>query len=509
MSSNQSLNCFRCEKIATVFIPYNNRALCDTHLATFKEAYSFVNFASILINENNIEAINELVPKQATQVSELESVVEKTHEVPVQLIVDHLGELATGVEPATCKICRKPMQLHAQFATTKQKDQNASNVSDALEKAAAAGDATPSDQELQEVARPDFLTRFADGGRGVCLTCGGTGFQLFPFPRNIRDIYSHLNDDRKHDGHYNQLMDYSSRFRGFTKKIATDQNLPFYVTKIQNFAPNPDFDPNYLSDFGMPKIVGYGEIDFTNEPHRNLHSFLHAIGNMDFIFDAAHDHSDVKSLEELFALKDLPKEEADKKMLSPFCSSCFGHGSHPLSGHEEFEEYLQEMNAKAAESSRDIVRRRKTKKPSSPGVTKVIDLSTLQSGETSLQREGHAGPNIKPHDHHNKPHTYKKHEQSPGSGSSGTSQVKKKKSPSSGGGGRGRGKGSNPFALAPRKRNFFEKFPVEKWIYNAMNAVHDMTHTVYENPSYMYRNPNPMYYSVPRAQWGMAKPWRN
>lgn len=43
-----------------------------------------------------------------------------SHDVPVRHIVDHLGELATGVEPATCKFCGQAMELHAQWAPTKQ-----------------------------------------------------------------------------------------------------------------------------------------------------------------------------------------------------------------------------------------------------------------------------------------------------------------------------------------------------------------------------------------------------
>lgn len=517
MSSDKLLKCYRCEKIATTFIPDRSRVLCDVHVATFKEAYSLVTFSSVEIDDSNVEAIKDLLPKEATHVEDLSDVVEQDHRVPVQLIVDHLGELATGVEPATCKVCHKPMQLHAQFATTKQQDNKT--------RSAAVGEADPNQKEHEAIARPDFLANFADGGRGNCLTCGGTGFHLYTFPRNSKDIFKHLNDDNPTGGHYQQLMNYTNRFKEFNKDVATKNNLPFYVTKLQNLAVNPNFDSQYLSDFGLPRIQGYGEIDFTNEPHRNFHTFLHAISEMDPIWSIGHGHPDVNSLEELYALKDLPEEEANKKMASPFCSTCFGHGQHPLQGHEEFEDFIQEMTAKAAEISRSVKRRRK----SEPQATSVIDLSTLRSGDTPQERISHSGPNIKPHDHHNKPHTYQKHQPAPGapsssgSGSSGSgsgsSQVRvKRKAPSSGGGGNrrnrgggggGRGKGSNPFVLAPRKRTLFEKFPVEKWIYNAMNAAHDMSHTVYENPSYMYRNPNPMYYSVPRAQWGMAKPWRN
>lgn len=45
----------------------------------------------------------------------------RTHDVPVQHIIDHLGELATGVEPATCKVCGQAMELHAQWTPTQQK----------------------------------------------------------------------------------------------------------------------------------------------------------------------------------------------------------------------------------------------------------------------------------------------------------------------------------------------------------------------------------------------------
>lgn len=504
MSSNQNLNCYRCEKIATVFIPYNNRVLCDTHLTTFKEAYGFVNFSSIIINQDNIDAINELVPKQATQVSDLEPVIEKTHEVPVQLIVDHLGELAIGVEPATCKVCRKPMQLHSQFSTTKQKDET---------KSATAKTSGLTDKELQEAARPGFLANFADGGRGVCLSCGGTGLHTFAKPSDIKTIYKHLNDDGANSGHYHQLMDWTDRLKDINLEISTKGNLPFYITKYHNFEVNPSYDPKYLSQFPF-SLEGYQELDFTDKPHQVLHTLFHALGELNTVLQTNHGHADVETLEQLYGLGGMPETEALTRIQSPFCSSCSGHGEHPLRRHPDFEEYLQELTSRAGQPSRDEVRRRKPTRTFDPVTDAgVIDLSQLG------QREGHAGPNIKPHDHHNKPHTYKKHQQSPGSpsssGGSGSSQVRRK-SPSSGGGGKGRGgggkgrgKGSNPFALVPRKRTLFEKFPIEKWIYNAMNAVHDMTHTVYENPSYMYRNPNPMYYSVPRAQWGMAKPWRN
>lgn len=502
MSSNRVLNCYRCEKIATVFVPENNRVLCDTHLDVLREATGMRNIASIQINESNFDAIVEFAPKQSTKVEDLNTTVVDMQRVPVNLITDHLAELATGVEPATCKVCRKPMQLHSQFSITKQKDLHSPRKTPNSVNQRSAG---LSEKELQEATRPNFLANFADGGRGVCLTCNGSGLNIFDKPSDIRTIYKHINADNKNSGHYQQLMDLTSRIKDLNLDSAVKGNLPFYVTKYNNFDVNPHFVPGQLSEFPF-SLSGYQQFDFGDRPHQLLHTLFHAIGQFNPIMDANHGHADVDTLQELYNLGNLSEDEAFKKISGPFCSTCYGHGEHPLKNHEDFEDLLEALTQKSTEIPRDRARRRK------PGITfdpisdaGVVDLSKLKS-DTRQEVTGHAGPNIKPHDHHNKPHTYKKRQQTPGNSapSSGSSQVRQRKGPSSGG-----GRGKSQYNLVMKKPGLLSRFPVEKWLYETMNAAHDMTHTVYENPSYMYRNPNPMYYSVPRRQWGMSKPWRN
>lgn len=494
--SNQVLSCNRCSNVAEVYIPENDRVLCDHHFIIFKEAYSSLKFSSVNIDSSNVDAITEMLPsKQSTESTELSTGVQENHRVPFTLIIDHLGQLATGVEPATCKVCGKPMQLHAQFATTKQVQANFS------------GDAV---SELQEATHPDFLANFADGGRGVCLACNGTGLQVIQNPSNIKDIYRHFNDDRHDQGHYRQLIDLISSLKGMSPETAKKGNLPFLITRLSNFDVNSDFDPSKLSEFPF-SIAGYQQVDLRRDPHKTLHTLAHAFGEIQPIYLAGHAHPDVKSIEELYSLGDMPEEEAAKKIPSVFCSKCAGHGQHPLISHPDFAALLDEMNAKAEETSRDEQRRRKTVTEQFPG---AVDLSTIKS----TGKIAHAGPGIKPHDHHHKPHTYHKHNDGPGAApsaplsgeSSGFSMNDMAPARNRN---RSRGRGNPRYRIAPPKptgiAGFLEKFKVEKWAYDIMNAAHDMTHTVYKNPSYMYRNPNPMYYSVPRSGWGMSKPWRN
>lgn len=477
MSDDRLLNCQRCSSIATFYVPEKDRVLCDTHMATFKEAYVSMNFSTVEVNDENVEAIKELLPKQS---SELNTEVAEAPRVPVTLIVDHLAELATGVEPATCRICSKPMQLHSQFAPTKQV-------------AAAIDDSDESGEAVSNFLRsPDYLANFAEGGRGVCLHCDGSGLTKIENPSDQKTIYRHFNDDRADQGHYRQLMDVMNRLRGVDADTAARGNLPFMVTRYQNLDVNPNYDSSKTSEFPF-SIAGYKEFNFGENPHTTLHTLFHAMGQVDPILDVAHGH--VARL-------------GDQEVVSPLCQNCGGHGQHPMISDPDFADSLEEIYQKALEIPRDQQRRRKPVTTEDPKAAVV----PTESGTAFSSKTSHSGPGIKPHDHHHKPHTYKKRDKGPGATSPAGSGGKK---PGGGGGGGlslmkmpAMPGGGGGLSLKFKKKPFSLP-PVEKYIYDMMNALHDVSHTEYKTPSYMYRNPNPMYYSVPRQSWGDSRPWRN
>ena len=61
-----------------------------------------------------------VVGQAGTSVKDLVDEVGVGHRVPVELITDHLGLIATGVEPARCRYCNAPIEMHAQWAPTRQ-----------------------------------------------------------------------------------------------------------------------------------------------------------------------------------------------------------------------------------------------------------------------------------------------------------------------------------------------------------------------------------------------------
>lgn len=468
---DKNLNCYRCASAATTYIPEKNRVLCDTHLSTFKEAYASIDFSSVSIDDLNVNAIESMLTKNSADVTVGEVETASEHRVPIKLIIDHLGELETGVEPATCKVCKKPMQLHSQYEITKQ------------ELPTVKKGALPASQ-FREVTHPNFLANFADSGRGVCLGCNGTGIgRIIDDPSNIRTIYRHLNDEGKQQGHYNQLMDFMSSLRDVDKSQAMEGNLPFVITRYNNFAPNPQFDPSQISTFPF-SVAGYEQFDFGSgaRPQQVLHTLFHAAGEHNDAYHPGHDHYEGSAD---------PAQLQPQNMIKVLCPTCEGVGEHPHKGDPDVADELERVYQKSLEIPRDQQRRQ------------------ASAEEEVFEIVSHAGPGIKPHDHKNKPAHYQKRDQGAGGVSAPSSapraprspggprapRMKTPKAPGMGGGG----------GLFPRKKPFY----LEKFIYDQSNMWHDISHTEYKNPSYMYRNPNPMYYSVPRSGWGDSKPWRN
>ena len=99
------------------------RRLHDEKAKKNEEAASFVEKA---INKADqfIEKPSgtKKVGQSGTSVKDLvDNVGDGQHSVPVELVVDHRGEVEQRTEPATCKLCGKPMSQHAQWSPTKQR----------------------------------------------------------------------------------------------------------------------------------------------------------------------------------------------------------------------------------------------------------------------------------------------------------------------------------------------------------------------------------------------------
>lgn len=445
----KSLDCYRCSKVATVYVPEVERVLCDDHFEVFAEAYDSIKTSAIIIEDYLVDAISEnLVVKEA---SDLATGVAIPHRVPVTLITDHMGELMTGVEPATCKACGKPMQLHGQWETTKQTMQ--------VEGAASEG-----------ALDPDFLKKFDEEGNCLdCRTSDGLsrGFHLVDAPMTRQGLIAHLNGHDSADVHDLDKLDaqpdppahangqvhlqeiLGSVMADINKERAEKMNFPIYVDgnivywNNKHRAKDSVTFPIGMSDFNPEKDEegkakpGTG---MTFPSYNWLHSFLHHITGQ---FTAQNS-----------------------------CRTCQGLGHHPEMDTEDVRGHYDEQKIKAEELARKAEKSRKA-------------------------RIAHSGPGIRPHDHHTK----KKHYAPRSNGSSGGGMPKAMRS--SGGG--------KAFKV-PSAEGFssLRLPPIEKWWYDEMNRFHDITHTEYKNPSYMYRNPNPMYYSPgSHRNWGDSKPWRN
>lgn len=80
-------------------------------------------------------------------------------DVPETFITDHLGELATGVEPATCKVCGEAISRHAQWLPTKNvAKRTAARPTDKCKKCGST-----------ELNRPKEYT---SSGMSLCRNCG-------------------------------------------------------------------------------------------------------------------------------------------------------------------------------------------------------------------------------------------------------------------------------------------------------------------------------------------------
>lgn len=448
----KSLECYRCSKTATVYIPEMERVLCEDHFNVFAEAYDHFKTSSVLIEDYLVDSISEKIePKEA---SDMATGIEFNHRVPVTLITDHMGELMTGAEPATCKQCGKAMQLHAQWNTTKQMV-NASASQGALD--------------------PDFLDRFDElGNCKDCRTSDGLsrGYHLVDVPLTRSGMIAHLNGHSHNDANNTQLLDaqpdpdanasgsvhlqeiLGSPMGTVNKERAEKTNFPIYVEdgvvwwNNKHKAKQPvtfpigmsDFNPSY--DEEGKAVPGTG---MTFPSYNWFHSFLdHITGEM----------------------------QAPNS-----CQTCQGLGHHPEISEPDVSGYYEERKIKADELARKVEKAQKNKKRQRGLVT------------------AHSGPGIKPHDHHTK----KKHyaPRSNGFGSGGAGSIPK-------------AKGGGKAHKIPSAEGFMRLPPIEKWWYDEMNRFHDITHTEYKTPSYMYRNPNPMYYSPgSKRNWGDSKPWRN
>lgn len=445
------LNCYRCSKTATVYIPDTERVLCDQHFSIFNEAYSTFRTSAILIEDYLIDSIKEKL--DAKEASDRATGIEFNHRVPVTLITDHLGELATGVQPATCKSCGSPMQLHAQWTTTKQQFTGSASKG-ALD--------------------PDFLKKFDEHGN--CLDCRtndgiSRGFYLVDVPMSRDDMIAHLNghghgpDEQQHrqdspvpqetesgDVHRQEIL--GSPMATINKLKAESMNFPIYVDEdgwIQwnekHRAKQPVIFPLGMGDW-TPETDDKGNAipgtGMTFPSYNWFHSFLdHITGFRDGEFTAPNS-----------------------------CGTCDGTGMHPEIGEDDVSGYFEEARIKAERAQQ----------------------RDLRSKPKSKSKSAHAGPGVKPHDHHNKKKKYAPRKTGPmGRSSTGSLPVTK-------------GPGS---AFKVPGTGGFRIPGVERWWYDQMNMFHDITHTEYKTPSYMYRNPNPMYYSPGSRREMPNKPWKN
>lgn len=438
-----SLECYRCSKIATVYVPETQRVLCDNHFEVFAEAYEHLRTSAVKIDEYLVESIANVLPVKES--ADLDAGIDFNRRVPVTLIVDHMAELATGVEPATCKVCGKPMQLHAQWETTKQQFMGSSS---------------------EGAMDPDFLDNFDEFGN--CLSCRNPdgmslGFHLVDLGMSKNQLIAHLNGHNhketlqeidadpdpqaEESGNVHLMEILGSPMGTVTRKRAKELNFPIYVDDHIVYW-NPDHRAKKPINFPM----GMEDFNGMTLPSYNwFHSFLdHITGN----FTAPNS-----------------------------CGNCNGEGHYPDLYNPEVQAAFEERRVKAQEAPKIQERAEKRQR--------LLDKAT--------SKISHSAPGMKPHDHHHKKNHYSPRKNGP-LGRSGAGMIPTVKGP---------GKAAFVKAVDGNFPKMALFPPVERWWYDQMNMFHDITHTEYKTPSYMYRNPNPMYYSPGSKRNFVSKPWRN